>query len=387
MPISILKNKDAKGKEEEDEEDEDEEDDEDEAEEGSDGEETGPGDSESEEETEEEPEETPEEKSTGKKRKREDEASSSKKSSEKAEEKTEAKGKKGLEKAEAFKRWINNKKKCPAKIIAACKNEETRNQIFNDYVELGRKNTSQVEARFNLTIQDPEFPDDEGELLYWVLVEFNLDDIKELKRITQLELQGSLDPEGVKAFVEAGGCLDGSQHLSLKDMAGKSGMKSLENATIGMKGKVKKPKGPKRTNGNTEDKEQDPNAKKVTADTPIEKAQALVNRILKDINSCREFAFKLRPLAMSTDLIDQLSACAVKLGRQAELLQQKIKSKQNKNRHYVDIIREVDEITAMAKGRLELAKALIRASEKSSKPKKKAAENPGDAATAKQPSA
>ncbi|CAK9026587.1 Uncharacterized protein SCF082_LOCUS17564 [Durusdinium trenchii] len=319
MPISILKNKDAKGKEEEDEEDEDEEDDEDEAEEGSDGEETGPGDSESEEETEEEPEETPEEKSTGKKRKREDEASSSKKSSEKAEEKTEAKGKKGLEKAEAFKRWINNKKKCPAKIIAACKNEETRNQIFNDYVELGRKNTSQVEARFNLTIQDPEFPDDEGELLYWVLVEFNLDDIKELKRITQLELQGSLDPEGVKAFVE------------------------------------------------------------VTADTPIEKAQALVNRILKDINSCREFAFKLRPLAMSTDLIDQLSACAVKLGRQAELLQQKIKSKQNKNRHYVDIIREVDEITAMAKGRLELAKALIRASEKSSKPKKKAAENPGDA--------
>lgn len=125
-------------------------------------------------------------------------------------------------------------------------------------------------------------------------MEFNLDDIKELKRITQLELQGSLDPEGVKAFVEAarllaillailkaqlpnvttmknktsllgseaGGCLDGSQHLSLKDMAGKSGMKSLENATIGMKGKVKKPKGPKRTNGNTEDKEQDPNAKK-----------------------------------------------------------------------------------------------------------------------------
>lgn len=48
---------------------------------------------------------------------------------------------------------------------------------------------------------------------------------------------------------------------------------------------------------------------------------------------------------------------------------------------------QVDEITAMAKGRLELAKALIRASEKSSKPKKKAAENPGDAATAKQPSA
>ena len=66
----------------------------------------------------------------------------------------------------------------------------------------------------------------------------------------------------------------------------------------------------------------------------------------------REFAFKLRPLAMSTDLIDQLSACAVKLGRQAELLQQKIKSKQNKNRHYVDIIREA--LTAKVFGSLHM---------------------------------
>ena len=36
----------------------------------------------------------------------------------------------------------------------------------------------------------PEFPG-EDEFLYFVLVEFNIEDIKELKRITQLELTGS----------------------------------------------------------------------------------------------------------------------------------------------------------------------------------------------------
>lgn len=51
------------------------------------------------------------------------------------------------------------------------------------------------------TIPDPELPG-EGELLYFVLVELNFDDIKELKRVTQLEIQGTLDSEGVKAFVE-----------------------------------------------------------------------------------------------------------------------------------------------------------------------------------------
>ena len=51
------------------------------------------------------------------------------------------------------------------------------------------------------TIPDPEFPGDE-EYLYFVLVEFNVEDIKELRRITALELQGSLDADGLKAFVE-----------------------------------------------------------------------------------------------------------------------------------------------------------------------------------------
>lgn len=34
------------------------------------------------------------------------------------------------------------------------------------------------------------------------MVELNMDDIRELKRITALEMQGTLDADGVKAFVE-----------------------------------------------------------------------------------------------------------------------------------------------------------------------------------------
>ena len=30
-----------------------------------------------------------------------------------------------------------------------------------------------------------------------------MDDIRELKRVTQLEMQGTLDADGVKAFVDA----------------------------------------------------------------------------------------------------------------------------------------------------------------------------------------
>ena len=52
------------------------------------------------------------------------------------------------------------------------------------------------------TIPDPEFPG-EDEHLFFVMVELNLDDVKELKRVKALEMQGTLDAEGVKAFVEA----------------------------------------------------------------------------------------------------------------------------------------------------------------------------------------
>ena len=115
-------------------------------------------------------------------------------------------------------------------------------------------------------------------------------------------------------------------------------------------------------------------------------------------------------MSLSKDLIQQLEACATKLSAQAELLQHKIKQKCDKNRHYAEVIAEVppftslfyfhttgflhvsivvyrvsfkptpaymlpalqvDEITKVAKDRVELAKALIRASDRSAKPNKK----------------
>ena len=99
----------------------------------------------------------------------------------------------------------------------------------------------------------------------------------------------------------------------------------------------------------------------VVPDTPLQKAAALVNRILKEANTCRllgsncshvlhliglsltlrDQAFKLKPLSLSSDLIDQLKACAVKLGKKAEELQSLIHRKKNKNKHYVEVTTEV----------------------------------------------
>lgn len=51
------------------------------------------------------------------------------------------------------------------------------------------------------TIFDPELPG-EQEYLYFVMVELNMDDIRELKRVTQLEMKGTLDADALKTFVE-----------------------------------------------------------------------------------------------------------------------------------------------------------------------------------------
>ena len=88
------------------------------------------------------------------------------------------------------------------------------------------------------------------------MVELNIEDVKELKRVTQMETEGVLDKDGVKAFVEAGfweapvniygqgqkpsfpmtrnlwrpqagGCLDGKQHLLIGDMVGAAGVKKI----------------------------------------------------------------------------------------------------------------------------------------------------------------
>lgn len=56
----------------------------------------------------------------------------------------------------------------------------------------------------------------------------------------------------------------------------------------------------------------------------------------------RDYAFKLRPISMSADLIQQLKACSVKLGVCAETLQKKINNKCDKNKHYAAVIAEAN---------------------------------------------
>ncbi|CAK9109522.1 unnamed protein product, partial [Durusdinium trenchii] len=54
-----------------------------------------------------------------------------------------------------FGRWLKNKKRCPAKIIAACKTEETRNSLFNHFVDSDGV-FAEVEAKFELSLQEAQ---------------------------------------------------------------------------------------------------------------------------------------------------------------------------------------------------------------------------------------
>ena len=109
----------------------------------------------------------------------------------------------------------------------------------------------------------------------------------------------------------------------------------------------------------------------VAPQTPLQKATALVNKVLKDVNECRTHgmsyinmfhmcgiqlvgclldpahlhslrngAFKLKPIKMSADLISQLHAIAVKLEGCATTLQDLIAKKKNKTKHYMTVIAE-----------------------------------------------
>ncbi|CAK8999781.1 unnamed protein product [Durusdinium trenchii] len=69
---------------------------------------------------------------------------------------------------------------------------------------------------------------------------------------------------------------------------------------------------------------------------------------------------------MSSDLIAQLHAVATKLETLAGRLQELVKKGKNKTSHYKDIILEVDKVSKTCKERIELGKALVRASEKAS---------------------
>ncbi|CAL1164245.1 unnamed protein product [Cladocopium goreaui] len=255
--------------------------------------------------------------------------------------------------------------------------QDTRLKLFNDYMDCG-KDFAKVEALFQTrTMEDPEFPG-EDEYLFFVMVEFNIEDIRELRRITQLELTGTLDADGVKAFVEAGGCLDGKQHLALGDKMGVDGIQKMLGA-VGIKNDGANGKGIKRRRNTNAAENSAP--KEVVPETPLQKAAKLVEKVLKDANNCRDHAFKLRPIAMSSDLILQLKACAVKLQEAAEKLQARVKQQKNKNKHYAAIISEarfngkVNETRSTAAERISLAKALIRAVDKP-KPKARASKEP-----------
>lgn len=133
--------------------------------------------------------------------------------------------------------------------------------------------------------------------------------------------------------------------------------------------------------------------------------KALVGFVAIACCRLRDFAFKLQPLKLSGDLINQLRACSCKLKEQAEVLQSLIQKGRNKNKHYASTISEafhlkfvanecfafdmhfhsleyirmvllvllqVESLTKLAKGRIELAKALIRASERKPKASAKA---------------
>ena len=114
----------------------------------------------------------------------------------------------------------------------------------------------------------------------------------------------------------------------------------------------------------------------VVPETALDKAATLLATVMKEANSCRtpgcikpfkhlqtipcnithrsqchsckvleahhlrDYAFKLRPISMSADLIQQLKACSVKLGVCADTLQKKINHKCDKNKHYVAVIAE-----------------------------------------------
>lgn len=215
------------------------------------------------------------------------------------------------------------------------------------------------------TVQNPELPDDPTELLFFVLVELNVENIAELKRITSLEMEGTPDSDQLKQFVEAsffpiiisflphqslrrnhqsflphalqaGGVLNGDQHLQVGNLVSAEGKQKLTAAMASVNpGKKPRPK----KGGETKGDEKDP--KEVVPKTPLERAATLQNQVLSKANQCRDQAFKLRPLKVSGELIDQLRAMDSKLQDLAGSLQELIRKKKNKNKYYVELVKEV----------------------------------------------
>ncbi|CAJ1405006.1 unnamed protein product [Effrenium voratum] len=204
------------------------------------------------------------------------------------------------------------------------------------------------------TVADPELPDDKEERLFFTMINCDVSSITELKRITQLEMEGCIDKEGLKEFTKGGGVLDPAAQLKIVDFTGRAGAEKLANAAGSGQVDAKQGKGgkPKKEKGES-------------------------GSVPKQVNH----AFRLQPLKMSSDLISQLLAVGVKLESLANQLQENIKKGKDKNRYYVTILTEVDKYSRMARERIELGKALVRAAEKAANPKAKPAAKPAKNAT------
>jgi hypothetical protein len=138
-----------------------------------------------------------------------------------------------------------------------------------------------------LTIADPEEPED---FLYFCLIDIDVKNINEFKKVTSLEAKGMISPEMLTAFTEAGGVMDPTKVKG--DMSSQAGMtKALQfmnmpssDGKSNNKSKSKKARGAKETTG---DKDQ------VRAETPQDKAKSLITKVLKDANTCRQGVSKM----------------------------------------------------------------------------------------------
>ncbi|CAE7776803.1 unnamed protein product [Symbiodinium sp. CCMP2456] len=181
-----------------------------------------------------------------------------------------------------YKRWERFPKELGARIL----DEDSRMRLFADYVEAkgnvskillmhqqqlveqqrskirygfrgekwvrdthgdlkGEKIMARKKAQGLKTIADPESPEDS---LYFVFVEINIDDIRDLQRITKLEITGTIDDEMLKAFTEAGGVLDPTKQLALGTGVPADTMAKALQTAGGIASAAGKPKPSKKAN-------------------------------------------------------------------------------------------------------------------------------------------
>ena len=185
-----------------------------------------------------------------------------------------------------------------------------------------------------LYVEDPECP---GENLWFVLISLDVSNVQQFKKITSMEISGAASPEVLKAFTDQGGVLSGEglKGATTSDGAMKKAVGFMQTACGGSGKKPRKPKG-------GDNKEEDgKGGEKVVAKTWEEKAGALITKILRDANTCRDNAFKLKPLEMSSELIKHLKAVEIQLQRAASKLQDLVNKGCKKGKHYQPIVDEV----------------------------------------------